>query len=268
MKPMPINIKHCLFLLTIATVAACTPAEKPSDGDEPQVPEVTLPEPPDQVKDANVFIIDMFTTLDDDGDFFTSRDEGVAADYIRNQQGKMSLVYIYDRADYQPGKQYSMTKIAYNVGAFPYFAQTESVTDGSIKGTGMVTRYPIADFDGFADGTVFLSGCTVQLPITLTDKLCIATASIPDTDAAEKIFKAKKVRMLSDMMIVGTVPSGEVSQVGDYFKSMSMRVTAMGSVDTQKDIIVILPPSYVCRSIDCGKHVNLPYYRIYIEKWM
>ena len=121
---MHINIKHCLFLLTIATVAACTPAEKPSDGDEPQVPEVTLPEPPDQVKDANVFIIDMFTTLDDDGDFFTSRDEGVAADYIRNQQGKMSLVYIYDRADYQPGKQYSMTKIAYNVGAFPYFAQT------------------------------------------------------------------------------------------------------------------------------------------------
>ena len=74
--------------------------------------------------------------------------------------------------------------------------------------------------------------------------------------------------MLSNMMIVGTVPCKEVSLIGDYFKSMSMRVSTLGSEETQKDIIVILPSSYVCRSIECGKHVNMPYYRIYIEKWM
>ena len=265
---MSIKSKYLLSMLTIMAMAACTAADKPADGDEPTAPDITLPKPPDQVKDTNVFIIDLFTTLEDDGDFFTSRDEGVAADYIRNQQGKMSLVYLYDRADFQPGKQYSLTKVAYDTGSFPYFAQTDLTVDGTIKGTGLITRYPIADYDGFADGTVFLSGCTIQLPITLTDKLCIATASIPDVNAAEKIFKAKKVRMLSNMMIVGTVPCKEVSLIGDYFKSMSMRVSTLGSEETQKDIIVILPSSYVCRSIECGKHVNMPYYRIYIEKWM
>ena len=132
----------------------------------------------------------------------------------------------------------------------------------------MVTRYPISDYDGIAKEGTYLSGCTIQLPITLTDKLCVATSYIPDEKAAERIFLEKKVRLLSDMMIVGTVPAESAGAVQEYFESMSLRVHRLGSSQTVKDLIVVLPASYVCRDIESGKKVNLPYYRIYIEKWM
>ncbi|MGM9788404.1 MAG: hypothetical protein ACI3ZF_05840 [Candidatus Cryptobacteroides sp.] len=261
------HFKHIILLLSLSLLWACTPSDKPSEGDKPD-PDPSIPAPPEQIKEANVFIIDFFSTLGDEGDFFISRDAGVAAEHIKAQSGKLSLVYIFDRADYQVGKDYSMTKIAYNCGAFPYFAQSEPFKDGVVKGSGMVTRYPISDYDGVASDGIFLSGCTIQLPITLTEQLCIATAYIQDEQTAQKIFTEKKLRLLSDMMIVGTVPSSAASQVQAYFESMSLRVRRLESSDTKKDLIVVLPASYVCRSFEEGKRVNLPYYRIYIEKWM
>ena len=37
---------------------------------------------------------------------------------------------------------------------------------------------------------------------------------------------------------------------------------------TELDVLVIVPMSYVCRSIEKSAAVNLPYYRVSIEKWL
>ena len=259
--------KYFIHLSILLCLASCSPSDKPADSNKPD-PQPEFPTPPEQTKEANVFIIDFFSTLEDEGDFFISRDAGVAADYIKAQSGKRSIVYMFDRADYQISEEQAATKIAYQVSAFPYFAQSAAAKAETIPGTAMVTRYPISDYDGIAKEGTYLSGCTIQLPITLTDKLCVATSYIPDEKAAERIFLEKKVRLLSDMMIVGTVPAESAGAVQEYFESMSLRVHRLGSSQTVKDLIVVLPASYVCRNIESGKKVNLPYYRINIEKWM
>lgn len=262
------NMDHsAAFLLVLAMLGACTPSQNPSEENKPD-PLPELPAPSEEIKESNVFVIDFFSTLEDDADFFISRDAGVASEYIQAQSGKRSLVYMFDRADYQIGREHAATTIAYNVGAFPYFAQSGSAKAEIIPGTAMVTRYPISDYDGIAKDGVYLSGCTIQLPIALTDKLCIATSFIADETVAEAIFTEKKVRLLSNMMIVGTVPADAANKVQKYFESMSLRVCTLGSTDSAKDLIVVLPASYVCRNIESGKKVNLPYYRIFVEKWM
>lgn len=136
--------KYFIHLSILLCLASCSPSDKPADSNKPD-PQPEFPTPPEQTKEANVFIIDFFSTLEDEGDFFISRDAGVAADYIKAQSGKRSIVYMFDRADYQISEEQAATKIAYQVSAFPYFAQSAAAKAETIPGTAMVTRYPISD---------------------------------------------------------------------------------------------------------------------------
>ena len=58
--------------------------------------DVELPQPPEQEKTSNVFVVDIFSTLEDDGDFFGIRSIDSAAQHISNQSGKKPLVYMFD----------------------------------------------------------------------------------------------------------------------------------------------------------------------------
>ena len=70
-------------------------------------------------------------------------------------------------------------------------------------------------------------------------------------------------------MIVGVVDNSVKSEVVEFVeKTMSLRAVTYGSDETKLDILVVVPPSYVCRGIENGKTVNLPFYKVRIEKWM
>ena len=69
-----------MFLLN-SCEGPVTPDPEPDPGKEDTLT------PPDEVKSANVFVVDMFSTLDDDGDFFEKRDVAAAAQHIAGQSG-------------------------------------------------------------------------------------------------------------------------------------------------------------------------------------
>lgn len=256
------KLKFIFPFLVPAIMAACKPDNQTSGGGDN-----TLPEPPETVVDAHVFIVDLFSTLGEDS-FFIGRDPSVAAEYIKNQQQKLSLVYMFDRSDFTVGESNPMTDIAYATGLNPLFAQCNA-TDGTMTpGTGMLTRYPISDYDGISCEGAHLSGCRISVPVTGTPSIYISTAKIVSLHQAETIYRERKNRLASDCIIVGTVANGESRQVVDYFNSGSLRAVAYSVGDNDFDILVVTPANYVCRGYVEGKTVNLPYYRISIEKWM
>ena len=84
-----------------------------------------------------------------------------------------------------------------------------------------------------------------------------------------QIYDARSKKLLDNGVIVGVVANSVKSDVVEYVeKTMSLRALTYGRGDTKLDVLVVVPPSYVCRGIENGKTVNLPYYRVRIEKWM
>jgi hypothetical protein len=70
-------------------------------------------------------------------------------------------------------------------------------------------------------------------------------------------------------VIVGVVDNSVKSDVVNYIENtMSLRAVTYGSDDTRLDLLVVVPPTFVCRGIEAGKTVNLPFYKVKIEKWM
>ena len=88
--------------------------------------EVELPQPPEQEKTSNVFVVDIFSTLEDDGDFFGIRSIDSAAQHISNQSGKKPLVYMFDRADFTVGQSHPFNRLSYNINIYQLFAQQEA----------------------------------------------------------------------------------------------------------------------------------------------
>lgn len=260
------HIRNIIAFLATLSIWACTPSDNPGGGDKPSGKE-PLPEPPETVTDAHVFIVDMFSTLEDEK-FFVGRDVSVAAEYIRSQSPKLSLMYFFDRADFTVGQSHPMTDIAYSLGVNQLFAQCGPTSDGTIPGTGIITRYPLSDYDGIACDGAYMCGCKVPVPVTGTPQVYLSTARICSLSQAETIFALRKLHLISDTIIVGTVSNQIKDKVLEYFESMSLRTVCMESDQTEYDIFVVTPAEYVCRGFEAGKTVNLPYYRVSIEKWM
>lgn len=224
--------------------------------------------PPVETDMSNVFYVDFFTTLMDDEEFFAKRDIGVASQHISEQKGKVPVVYMFDRADFTVGSSHPLNKMSYDIGIYQFFAQHEATTSRVIKGTAMATRYPISDYDGIAGGA-YMSGCTIPVPLNKSLPICIYTSRIETLDQLKEIYQSRSNTLLADAVIVGTVKNSVRNNVVDYVeKTMSMRAKTFGSTDTELDMLVIVPLSYVCREIESCMKINLPYYRVSIEKWM
>lgn len=265
------RIISLLFLMSTSVflLSSCQ-APLPDDGKKPDSPDVEgLPVPPEEGNAVNQFYVDFFSTLEDDGDYFSTRDVEVAAGYILEQTGKKSMVYMYDRADFTVGVSYPLNRISYNNAIYQFFAQSEATSSTLIKGTGMATRYPISRYDGIAGNGTYMSGCTIPVPLSTPTQICIYTTTIRNMEQIKEIYSARSDALLADAVIVGTVDNGIKSQVLEYIEDkMSLRPSVYGSSDTAMDLLVVVPPSYVCRGIESGQRINLPYYRVNIEKWM
>lgn len=259
-----------MLLLFLTVMSACkeTPLP-PADGDNGDTPAQGLPVPPEEVNNSNIFCIDFFSTLEDDGNFFEKRDVGVAAQYIQGQTGIRPVMYMYDRADFTVGESYPLNKMSYDIGIYQFFVQNQKTTDSVIEGTGIATLYHISKFDGIAQNGAYMSGCTLPVPIKTPTNICIYTSRIETLEQIQEIDEAKSKALLGDAVIVGTVKNDIKDSVVEHIEGkMSLRAMTYGSDDTELDILVVVPASYVCRGIESGQTVNLPYYRVTIEKWM
>ena len=71
----------------LALFVSCQEADQPSTGGNSgggggDTGNTDLPVPPEEVNSSNLFNIDFFSTLEDDGYFFETRDIGVASQFI------------------------------------------------------------------------------------------------------------------------------------------------------------------------------------------
>lgn len=260
-----------LGALALSVLFSCQGGLTPDNGGnegEGNTP-VELPQPPEKPNSANQFYVDFFSTLEDEGYFFESRDAGIATQYIQQQSGMKSVVYMFDRADFTVGVSHPFNKMSYEIGIYQFFAQTDKTTPTTTQGTGIATRYIISKYDGLAQNGAYMSGCTIPVPLNKSTPICIYTTKIKSLDQIKEIYNAKSKALLGDAVIIGTVDNKVKSQVVDYIKNtMSLRAEVLESNDTAMDLLVVVPASYVCRAIEPGMRVNLPYYRVLIEKWM
>ena len=253
-----------MFLLNSCEGTAPDPTPNP-DGPGP----VELPEPPEQEKSINVFVVDLFSTLEDEGDFFSIRSIDSASQHISSQSGKKPLVYMFDRADFTVGQSHPFNKLSYSINIYQLFAQQEATKETTTKGTAMATLYPINVYDGIAQKGAYMSGLTVSAPLSTSTPICIYTTKISSLDQMKQIYQSRSKKLLDNGVIVGLVDNSVKADVVKYAQqTMSLRAATYGSDDTKLDVLVVVPPAYVCRGIESGKTVNLPYYRVKIEKWM
>ena len=225
--------------------------------------------PPEEIKSSNVFVVDMFSTLQDEGEFFSIRSVDSAAQHISSQSGKKPLVYMFDRADFTVGQSHVFNKLSYNINIYQLFAQHEATSATVTKGTAMATQYPINIYDGIAQDSAYMSGLTVSAPLSTATPVCIYTTKISSLDQMKQIYQSRSKKLLDNGVIVGLVDNSVKADVVKYAQqTMSLRAATYGSDDTKLDVLVVVPPAYVCRGIESGKTVNLPYYRVKIEKWM
>lgn len=264
------NRKAYLFLLLSALFCSCKSDELPATpGTEKEPQEEGLPVPPENSLSSNVFCVDFFSTLEDDGDLFAKTDVSVASQYIKEQTGMRSVVYMFDRADFTKGVSYSLNKMSYDIEIYQFFAQHQKMTTTVTQGTGIATKYTISRYDGIAQNDTYMSGCTLPVPISTPVQLCLYTTRIESMDQIKEIYAARSKALLEGGVIIGTVRNDIKDSVLEYIEdTMSLRALAYGSKDTELDLLVVVPASYVCRGIEDGKKDNLPYYRISIEKWM
>ena len=249
------------------------PIKNPDEGNDPGTGsgsgKVELPTPPETVKSANLFVVDMFTTLMDDGEFFEKRDVASVAQHMSNQTGKKPLIYMFDRSDFTVGQSHPLNKLSYTSNVYQLFAQHEATTSTVTKGTGMVTLYPINVFDGIAQGGAYMSGLTISAPLTTATPVCFYTARIASLDQMKQIFEARSQKLQGDAVLIALVEKPITTEVAQYVEqTMSLRTETYSSENTKLDLMVIVPASYVCRSIERGMTVNLPYCKISIEKWL
>ena len=138
------RILKAAVLLSVMMPLGCERTVVPGDGGGDV--NVELPEPPEQIVEKNVFVIDFFSTLEDDGNFFEMRAASVAASHITGQTGKRPVMYLFDRTDAEVGKSNPAVEIALAAKAQPFFAQNRR-SSYKVEGTGIVTPYMVSDYD-------------------------------------------------------------------------------------------------------------------------
>lgn len=256
-----------MFLLNSCEGTTPEPTPDPNPGTDSGKQE--LPAPPAEEKSSNVFVVDMFSTLEDEGEFFAMRDVASVAQHISSQSGKKPLVYMFDRADFTVGVSHPFNRLSYTANIYQLFAQHEPTTETVTKGTAMATLYPISLYDGIAQNGAYMSGTTISAPLATATKICIYTSRISTMDQIQEIFNARSQKLQGDSVIISLVENSIKTDVVKYVEeTMSLRAATFGSEDTKLDVLVVVPAAYVCRKIESGKTINLPYYRVSIEKWL
>lgn len=265
-------IKRMLpLILGLSLALACE--KKPvnpggNGGDDPETPvnpPVEIPEPPKDIVQANLFMVDFFSTLDEVG-FFITHDENTVKAHIKAQQAPGPVVYMVDRCDYVAGNLNPMVKLGVELKYRPFFAQTERTGREVTKGTGLLTVDNPVRYDGIATGTAFMSGLSINIPLATPRLVTIYTTRLVSVSRMEEIVGHRSAILKDEAVVIGTVSADIVDGLKKYAaEELGFRMEYFGSGNTY-DVFVLCNPGYVCRSISEGKRDGCPYYRIAIER--
>lgn len=262
------KLKTILIFATLLCVA-CHKTDNTgggSGGDEPSG-DYVAPEAPSAVNQSNLFNVDFFTDLQD-APYFTARDYNVAVTHILAQTGKRPLIYMFDRSDFAAGVSYPHVNIAYKCVYNAFFAQNK--TSGSTnEGTGMVTPYLVSSYDGVGiSDKVYASGCTLPAPLSAMTSICLYTCRIDSVGQIKALVEVRGSVLQNNGCVIGTIRPDAFTGAAEWLKKnfKDFRFVSFATNDTPYVLFVFSPVWYVCRVAEYREVVNLPYYRISIEK--
>ncbi len=216
------------------------------------------PQVPSTIVEENVFKVDFLTDLGENP-YMEGHTVEEIQHFIQHTQGKKAVVTMIDCLNFEVGKVQPLVKLAKNLSCQPFFAQTSRTTSDHIPGTGILTVYPVADYDGaVADDEGFISGCEIRIPLKQPQEVTFYTTKIRKSEQASAIVKSVNGRIHAHGVIVGTVAKGLADDLKQYFETkVGCRCELAGSSSTEYDLFVATPLEYVCRKIgvraDAGK---------------
>ena len=260
-------------LLLVATLVGCTSTPDnggTGGGGNNNGGEYVAPDVPETPVITNLFRVDFFSTLGADEPFFSGlRDAGLASQFVGNQATPKSIFYLFDRCDFEVGKGTAAVKIAYDNKANAYFLPSETTGEHSTKGTGVVSRYKSSSIVGVANDDLHLSGVSVAIGLSKPATITLFNATFDTTEQVAAAVEAFGVELQSDGVLLAKVATDKKADVEEWLKKnfSGYRVEFAGSEGTAYDLMVLCPVMYVCRSIEGLKTINLPYWKVTMEKF-
>ena len=228
------------------------------------------PEVPETPVSANLFRVDYFTTLEAEGNYFTMRDAGVASQFIGSQEAPRSVAYMFDLCNFTVGEKQPAVQMAYDNKAYSFFLQTGPTKAQTTEGTAMVSRYASSSIVGTtgADG-VNISGVTFNVGLSKSATLTFYSARIESVEEVEKAVEHFGVSWQNDGVLIASVLADQKEAISSWLKSnfKGYRVEFAESKGTPYDVMVLCPAMMVCRSIEQMKTINLPYWKVTMEKF-
>lgn len=254
------------WILCLAAMAVACGGDSLTDPVDPGTGEYEPFDPPVEVNTNNVFKICVFSTLSDEA-LFSSRDQTVVSDFINAASGVKPLIYLLERSDFEIGKPLPHVNVACKSKSFAFFAQQAATAD-AVKGTGLITRYTVNNYDGVDKDGFWMSGCLLTAPLAKTTEAVAYTTRIENFDQVKTMVAERGSVLQYNGVVVGSIQSTIKTEVATYLKTnfKNYRLAFAQSADTTYDLFVLTPVDYVCRQIEAQEKVNLPYYTVSIEK--
>lgn len=239
------NFFAIIFIFSILG-AGCTPVTR---NEEKEEEEWKLPEIPQEIVQSNVFLSEIFLSLED---------PDILAGHILSEQGKRPVVYAVNGTKIVPGESSDIVKAALLSSSFPYFIQRGNTDISGMHGYGLLTKYPISNFD---------NGMTFNLPLTQIIQVHIFFRDINNKEELKSVVAERKLLLAKDAVILGFTDSKEAESIKSLCESREMGFRFdYFDIGNGRAIFSIVNISYANRGFESLKYINMNYFKVSIEK--
>lgn len=257
-------LKYALIFTSIIFLMVSCEKKKPDEEKEKEEEFVPYT-PPEQINTLNLYKVCLFSTLSDES-LFATKSKDVVYDFISNLSGQKPVMFMMERSDFTKGNSLPHLDIACKYKAYSYFYQYEK-TSNSVKGTGIVTRYLANEIDGVANDTLHISGCNISVPVSTSVTLYLYNTRITSKNQIENLISHRKDILQTKGVVYGSISSDIKTDVETYLKKnfKDYRLYYAGEENKKYDLFVLSPVDLVCRGIEKGEKVGIPYYIVSVE---
>lgn len=222
----------------------CTPAPRNKEEEEWKLPEI-----PQEIVQSNVFVSEIFLSMED---------PDILAGHILSEQGKRPVVYAVNGTKIVPGESSDIVKAALLSSSFPYFIQNGNTDISGMHGYGLLTKYPISNFD---------SGMTFKIPLKQIIQVHIFFRDINNKEELKSVVAERKLLLAKDAVILGFTDSKEAESIKFLCESREMGFRFdYFDIGNGRAIFSIVNTSYANRGFESLKYINMNYFKVSIEK--
>lgn len=222
----------------------CTPTPRNKEEEEWKLPEI-----PQEIIQANVFVSEIFLSVEN---------ADIIAGHILSEQGKRPVVYAVNGTKLIPGESSDIVKAALLSSSFPYFIQDGNTNVSGMRGYGLLTKYPISNFD---------NGMTFNLPLTQTIQVHIFFRDIKNKEELKSVIGERKTLLGKDAVILGFTESREAESIQSLCESREMGFRFdYFDIGNGRAIFSIVNTSYANRGFESLKYINMNYFKVSLEK--